>query len=426
MSQWDDRYNEHAIHASIDNLTERLEDDALVSEDLNVIEIIDRIIQAKSYAEICLQNLIPALVNHAHLNKANSYITSITSETNSYMSNKNIGHLNNTSAHIDNLMAQLNALPITKPAITEQSFTKSLIAFKSLTEKSFAELKKSKDEMLESVNIITDDSMEQKSKLEELVSEIDRHEQNIQESLDSFKERFDASETTYSEKLEATTNEFDNKYQAFSENINEKLTENVETNEENVDAVLNDHKEKYSEQLEQQKTDAQLVLDALEAKKLEASNLLQIIGNIGITGNYQNIANNEKKAADNWRKIALGLMIGMVLIIGITIFISAADGFDWKLALFRVGAAFVLAVPAAYAAKESAKHRSLENHNRRSELELASLDPFLEKLPKETRDKVKEELTKKFFGLNSTEPKTEDPVSNEAIFDLLKTAIGKK
>ncbi|WP_162598429.1 hypothetical protein [Vibrio rumoiensis] len=143
-------------------------------------------------------------------------------------------------------------------------------------------------------------------------------------------------------------------------------------------------------------------------------------------GNYQNIANTEKSAADIWRRIALGLMIGMVLIIGITIFISAANGFDWKLALFRIGAAFVLAIPAAYAAKESAKHRALENHNRRAELELASLDPYLEKLPEETRNKVKEELTKQFFGLNNTQEKGEETVSNKAIFELLKSVVDKK
>lgn len=426
MSQWDDRFNEHAIHVSIENLTERLKAKELISEDLNMIEIIDRITQAKSYANLCLQNLIPALVNHANLDKANSYIGSIISEINSYISNKNMGHLNNTSAHIDNLMVQLNALPVTKQIITEQSFTNSLIEFKKLIEKSFSELKKSKDELFESVKTITNDSKDQKHKLEVLIAEIEKYDESIQTSLGSFNERFDETEQQYSEKLGETTNSFKSQYQDFSEDISKKLNANVVTNEEKVEELLTMHEESFSEQTEKQKSDAQAVLDELEEKKSEASTLLQIIGNIGITGNYQNIANNEKKAADIWRRIALSLMIGMVLIIGVTIFISATNGFDWKLALFRVGAALVLAIPAAYAAKESAKHRSLENHNRRSELELASLDPYLEKLPKDTRDKVKEELTKKFFGLNSTEPKVEDPVSNKAILDLLKAAIDKK
>lgn len=371
MSQWDDRFKEHAIHASIENLTERLGSDDLISEDLNIIEIIDRITQAKSYAELCLSNLIPALVNYTHLNNANSYMSSITSEVNSYISNKNVGHLNNTSAHIDNLMIQLNALPVAKQAVTEQAFTTSLIEFKKLTERSFCEIKKSKDELFESVEIIMSDSTDQKSKLEGLVNEIEMYNESIQTSLSDFNDRFDATEQQYSEKLDETTSNFESKYQVFSKDISEKLNTNVVTNEEKVDDLLANHKEKFSAQTEQQKLDAQEVLDELEKKKSEASTLLQIIGNIGITGNYQNIANNEKKAADIWRRIALCLMIGMVLIIGFTIFISTTNGFDWKLALFRVGAALVLAVPAAYAAKESAKHRSLENHNRRSELELA-------------------------------------------------------
>lgn len=426
MSQLDDQFSEHAIHTSIENLADRLTDDSLVTEDLNVLEIIDRIKQAASYVENCLNNVIPALVNHSHLNKANSHISSITSELNSYISNSNVGHLNNTSAHIDNLMAQINALPIVKPAITEQSFTKSLIDFKALTENSFSEMKNAKDELVDSVERISKDSIDQQEKLNNLSKEIDRFDQGITESIDSFNERFEEAENKYTSQLDLKIEEFNERYDNYSEAFDSKLEESIEKNQESINSVISEHKEQYSEQLESQKKEANSVLEELEEKREEASNLLQIIGNIGITGNYQNIANNEKKAADNWRRIALGLMIGMVVIIGITIFISATNGFDWKLALFRVGAALVLAIPAAYAAKESAKHRALENHNRRSELELASLDPYLEKLPEETRNKVKEELTKQFFGLNKQHEKGEEPVSNKAIFELLKSVVDKK
>ncbi len=426
MSQWDDQLSDHAIHASIENLADRLTDDSLVTEDLNVLEIIDRIKQAASYVESCLNNVIPALVNHSHLNKANSHISSITSELNSYISNSNVGHLNNTSAHIDNLMTQINALPIVKPAISEQSFTRSLVEFKSLAEKSFSEMKKEKDELVESVKKMTEKSISQQEKLDILSKEIERFDQGISESLNNFNERFEAVENKYTSQLDSKLSEFNKRYDNYSETFDSKLEESIDANQENVSSVISEHKAQYEQQLKSQKGEANSVLEELEEKRTEASNLLQIIGNIGITGNYQNIANNEKSAADNWRRIALGLMIGMVLIIGITIFISAANGFDWKLALFRVGAAFVLAIPAAYAAKESAKHRALENHNRRAELELASLDPYLEKLPEETRHKVKEELTKQFFGLNTPQEKGEEPVSNKAIFELLKSVIDKK
>jgi len=426
MSQWDDKFKSHAIHATLDNLADRLADEGLKTDDLSVIEHIDRIAQLELYAETCLESLIPALVNHGNLNNTNSYIQSLISELNNYIANKNVAHLNNTASHIDNAMAQLIVLPMQSFPISKQSFTKSLLQFKTLAEESLSKIKDSKDTLEASIATISEDSVNQKANLDNLVSEIQGHSENIETSLSNFTEKFENTETDFTNKFDSTVSEIEEKYESYTLEFNSQLDTKIEDTENQFQEKISEQNATYSAQLQSQKSDAQSILDTLEEKKAEASNLLQIIGNIGITGNYQNIANIEKAAADKWRNIALGLMISMVAVIGFTIFISATNGFDWKLALFRIGAALALAIPAAYAAKESAKHRLLENHNRRSELELASLDPYLEKLPEETRNKVKEELTKKFFGLNSQEKKEEEPVSSVAIFDLLKTAISKK
>jgi hypothetical protein len=426
MSQWDDKFKSHAIHATLTNLDERLADESLKTDDLSVIEHLDRIAQLKSYAEICLDSLIPALVNHSNLSNTNSYIQSIISELNKYIANRNVAHLNNTSSHIDNAMAQLIALPMQSFPISKQSFTKSLLQFKSLAEESLLEIKESKDALQDSITEISEDAIAQKSTLDNLVSEIHQHSENIETSLSNFTKKFDNSEAEFTDRFDSTISEIEGRYESYTLKFTSHLDGKIEDTENRFQEKTKQQAKTYSDQLESQKTEAQGMLDILEEKKAEASNLLQIIGNIGITGNYQNIANLEKVAADKWRNIALGLMISMVAAIGFTIFISATNGFDWKLALFRIGAALALAIPAAYAAKESAKHRLLENHNRRSELELASLDPYLEKLPEDTRNKVKEELTKKFFGLNSQEQKAEEHVSTAAIFDLLKAAVNKK
>lgn len=426
MSQWDKKFKSHAIHATLDSLADRLNDESLKTDELSVIEHIDRITQLKSYTETCLENLIPALVNHGNLKNANSYIQSLIAELNNYIANKNVAHLNNTASHIDNAMAQLISLPIQSFPISEQSFTKSLLQFKSLAEKSLSEIKKSKDILKTSIETITKDADDQKTSLNNLVSEIKNHSDNVEVSLGHFKEKFEITEADFTSKFDSTVSDIKGKYNYYTQEFNSQLNEKIDNTENLFQKNLGEQKNIYAAQLESQKSDAQAILYELEEKKSEASSLLQIIGNIGITGNYQNIANIEKAAADKWRNIALWLMISMVAFIGFTIFITATNGFDWKLALFRIGAALALAIPAAYAAKESEKHRLLENHNRRSELELASLDPYLEKLPEDTRNKVKEELTKKFFGLNSQEIKAEDSVSSAAILDLLKSAINNK
>jgi uncharacterized membrane protein YraQ (UPF0718 family) len=182
-------------------------------------------------------------------------------------------------------------------------------------------------------------------------------------------------------------------------------------------------KETSKNQIESFKIDSEKILTELSEKKKEASDIVQIIGNIGVTGNFQRIANQEKTAADYLRILALILMVLMVFVIGLTIFISAKNGFDWKLSLFRIGAALILAIPATYAASESSKHRIAEYRNRQAELELASIDPFLEKMPDDTKHELKAKLTDRFFGCVNIADTPSEKVSSSSLFDLIKMAV---
>jgi len=68
MSKWDDQLNNHVINTSLANLAERMKEEILISDDINVIELVDKINQLLLYSEMCLQNVIPQLVNVGNLN----------------------------------------------------------------------------------------------------------------------------------------------------------------------------------------------------------------------------------------------------------------------------------------------------------------------------------------------------------------------
>ena len=72
---------------------------------------------------------------------------------------------------------------------------------------------------------------------------------------------------------------------------------------------------------------------------------------------------------------------------------------------------------------ESSRHRTLENKNRRAELELASIDAYLESLPDEKRSEIKAALTDKFFGQITEEERAESGVTTDSLTSLLKEAI---
>ncbi len=404
MTKWDEQLNNHALFTTLSYLSERLKDEALISDDINIIVLVDKINQLVVYCDLSLRNAVPELVNVATLNNANSQMTNVRNELNSYISNKDIAHLNNAVSHVDATMAQLISLPIPRPHLAEETYSESLSKFKYLIENSFQEIKDAKDQLDTAISEVSGKSESQSESISALTEEIQQHQANIEAQLTQFNERFDL----------------------FEASANIQLDNNIEESSGKISSALTGYKEIFSQQLEAQKDSGSSIIEALEQNKQQASDLVQVIGNIGITGNYQKIANQEKTSADKWRNIALFLMIGMVLVIAVTIGISSANGFDWKLALFRIGAALVLAIPATYAAKESSKHRVLENINRKAELELASLDPFLEKLPESTRFKVKEELTGKFFGSSAIGSEDEESVTHSALLDLLKAAIISK
>jgi hypothetical protein len=81
----------------------------------------------------------------------------------------------------------------------------------------------------------------------------------------------------------------------------------------------------------------------------------------------------------------------------------------------RLGITLALAIPATYAARESSGHRKVERATRRLELELASLDPYLEKLPEEMRHEVKKGLSERFFGSQKASPHDDEEIVTTGI-----------
>ena len=121
-------------------------------------------------------------------------------------------------------------------------------------------------------------------------------------------------------------------------------------------------------------------------------------------------------------------MIALSGILIYTIWDISGDNFDWTKSLIRILAAAALSYPATYAARESSKHRKLEVLNRKAELELTAINPFIELLPEAKKEAIKEKLVEKYFGnsgnlLNELDDKKEEDVSVSSIERIIKTLI---
>jgi len=139
-------------------------------------------------------------------------------------------------------------------------------------------------------------------------------------------------------------------------------------------------------------------LAQIQKSQEDASKIVRIIGNIGVTGNFQRIADIEEKAADLFRWIAIACMGLMLVVILFILYNVHQANFSWQIASFRAVIALAFGIPAWYCGSESARHRAVADRNRRIELELASIHPYLDKLPTLKSQEIIEKLAPQYFG----------------------------
>lgn len=78
---------------------------------------------------------------------------------------------------------------------------------------------------------------------------------------------------------------------------------------------------------------------------------------------------------------------------------------------------------AAFSVRQADKYSAIEMINRRYQLELSSIDPYLVNLPEEIQEKVKVELSKKLFGNTDIKLPLQEKETTGNMIDLLQMLL---
>jgi hypothetical protein len=157
------------------------------------------------------------------------------------------------------------------------------------------------------------------------------------------------------------------------------------------------------------------VLKALSDHETAAKRIVQIVGNVGVTGNYQNRAQEERTQADLWRWVTVALFATGVILVTVSLAMHLADRVNLTTLVTRFAIAVAITIPAFYTARESARHRTNADRAKQTELELASLGPFLETLPSEQRQEIIAGLAKEYFGRVVDAHHVQAPISADEV-----------
>lgn len=159
-------------------------------------------------------------------------------------------------------------------------------------------------------------------------------------------------------------------------------------------------------------------LAAIEAKRAEAEKIVHVIGNTGLVGGYQKTANEERVAMWIWQTLAF---LGMAGLVGAAVTVALHfEHVTWAGVAGRFFVATSFAAFAAYAGRQAAVHRDGMRRNRRMELELASIDPFVARMPEERQLAIKAALAEKWFGQIEPTLASEDKNSTTSAVEAIK------
>jgi hypothetical protein len=397
-----ENFDNHTIFDRLNSLKEILENDEVKEKiDLEKLSYFQTVF---SYINQRVKLTIPDLVQQTELDSLSTELDAGISQLNSFSGNSNAVHLTNAT---NNFIAAINRIknfpiPVAK---ADFNFSRKIAEFEKIVKSKYKSLEKEKDELQTEITNFKTDLTTKETKIQRLLKLIEGKESEIQNLNSTFQTDFN--------------------------NIKSEHNQNFENDKKTYRAEIDKSKEQFRKEIDDLKnsidTDTSTLVSKLKTKHSEAKKLVNLIGNVGVTGNYQNIANSHKKSANFWRLAAIVFMSIFSILLVWTIIDLSSEGFNWTKSLIRLIAAAALSYPATYAARESSKHRKLETINRNAELELASINPFIEGLADDKKQIIKEKLVEKYFGNNRNNDflDTKEEGLSIPAFEKLLNAISK-
>lgn len=161
----------------------------------------------------------------------------------------------------------------------------------------------------------------------------------------------------------------------------------------------------------------------LESKKEQINEILGHVSGRAVAGDFETSASEEKVMANWLRYASLGCMTVIVIVVGYSFWETTTSAFQWQNSVFRMLLAVMLSVPAAYLARESAKHREQQYSHLQTSLDLKAITPYIASLPDDEQHKIKVEVASRLFAAKNFARTGADPYPinvHEIVMEIVK------
>lgn len=415
MSSWDERFENHPAQTSLTQLEQLLAAiKSVVETEAVALEQFDRINRFTTYARKKFDSADAQLVSPAPLNNFHAAFQSIITEISAYQSNRNPGHLVNANTYVDSVLANFSGLhaPRTENDFTDfreaaSSYRKSVSQLARNLQEEVAQVKRGNDALL--------------AKFDEFTKEISAQKTRLDTAIATFQQQFSTAQETRQSDYSATQTKY-----------HELFMQAEETRQTDFDTFLSDSETSFKDTESKFLAQSEIIFSdihtkshdlilQIEASRDHANKLVGIISETGMVHGYQSTANEERKASKLWKFVAVISLSLWVILACVFFFLTYTQELSWTAVVRQIFISTPFILLAGFSAMQVSQHQRVERANRRAELEIASIEPFLATLDDDERNDVKRSLVDKFFGQQENDnQKSESKRMLSLMVDLAK------
>ncbi len=294
----------------------------------------------------------------------------------------------NTSNEIDELLAAASTLPVVPIRTTSKVLEKAAEQFDHEASSAKATIAAEVDSLRQELHSTVEDSnrsfAEAQSTIESLNARINEATEQLQREVTSIHETFRASQ---SQRDAEFTEDQANRDREFHERL---------------DSTIED----------------------IKRFRDEANKMLEEVAGAGTAAHYVGHSQQQSKTADRWRRIGVGALSFLALASFGVFYVSSQAEQDFSVTwlIARTGVWGSLLIFAAYALRQSGKHRQQAENMRRLADELQLLWPFMNRLPSDHREALLLDITPLYFTGQSNDNPRKD---KHGLVHKLREKLGK-
>ena len=421
MSRWDERFENHQVHSTLEQIESALGAIEVGTDGLTpaAFEALDRLWQVQKRAISALDRVDPAVTSHQTLTNLNNHANKILEQLRQFDNNGNESHLNNANSHAENFLTQISLLPTVRTAEDVEEVRESVTSFRKAAGQYLRYLEKEKDDLESQIEDLRQEATEIRDQVESQKNRVDN-------TITQFQEQFSEAESKRQERSAQAERDRDKEFSDALQNAKDRsaalLSDQKDSLNEFVDSIREERRKS-----EENLTDrANSLIEDLQESKKKAGELVQIINNSGMVGGFQKEANSQRNWAIAWSVVTVASLVGLISF-AIAAFMATVESGEFDLGLFgaRAFVAASFGILGAYSERQAEKHRKAERRNRRLELEIASIGPYLSDLPPEKQHEVRIKIADRVFGQverENEESSDEEAMTGSAV-DLLRMTL---